>query len=131
MANDAHVLSINRFNQPQIYKNEESEYINIIYLILLKKGTFQSHPDMGVGLRERYRYNNSSSLEYDLSNDIARQINTYLPYLSPANVSIKIMPNHVLEITIDTRETEYILTYDQTNNSITTVDNAVYSLSDL
>ena len=53
-----HVLSLNDFNMPKVFNESDSAYVLIIRLLLLKPGKFQSHPEMGVGIRRRYRFNN-------------------------------------------------------------------------
>ena len=62
----AHLLSINDFSMPLVYDKSNAEYINIMYLLYLTKGKYQSHPDMGVGLRERYRFALDDTLLYAL-----------------------------------------------------------------
>ena len=55
---EAHVLSLNKFSRPLVLDKTDANYMHIIYLIMLNKGKYQSHPDMGVGIRERYKFDN-------------------------------------------------------------------------
>ena len=89
-------------------------------LILLEPGTFQSHPDMGVGLISNYRYRvDDGSLSSDLKARIQTQIDTYLPFLSGIDVVVMIKDkSFYVTITIDT------LVYGMLYN---TIDNTVYT----
>lgn len=107
----AHVLSLNEFNMPKVFSESDSAYVHIIYLLLLEPGTFQSHPNMGVGLRSRYRYNNNENFLLDLKNSITDQISTYLPELTFVDISLTVS-NTILGIIIDTTNGAYVLAYD-------------------
>lgn len=107
----AHVLSLNEFNMPKVFSESDSAYVHIIYLLLLEPGTFQSHPNMGVGLRSRYRYNNNENFLLDLKNSITDQISTYLPELTFVDISLTVS-NTTLGIIIDTTNGAYVLAYD-------------------
>ena len=132
MALTAPVLSVNNFNNPKVLEDKNAMYMQIVYLILLKKGTFQTRPDMGVSLRERYRYNNSETLTFDLISDIKKQMAQYLPELENAEVSVDIDSNeHILTIIINTTEATYGLQYNQTTDEVTTQDNTVISFTNL
>ena len=71
---NAHLLSLNDFSMPKVLTGTNAMYTKIVYLLLLEPGKFQSHPTMGVGLRSRYRYNNSENLLQNLHLDIQDQI---------------------------------------------------------
>ena len=49
-------ISINEFNKPKEYDGINSLYITLIRLILLEPGTYQTNPNMGVGIVSRFRY---------------------------------------------------------------------------
>jgi hypothetical protein len=102
--------------------------VHIIQLILLEPGKYQSHPNMGVGIRSKYRYNDRESFIIDLQSDITNQITTYLPELTGVSVSLT-HNDHVLGIIIDTSTGTYVVAY----NSITdTMDAAAtYVLENL
>ena len=124
----AHLLSLNDFGMPKVYSGTSAMYTKIVYLILLEKGKFQSHPDMGVGLRSRYRFNNEENFLQTLQSDITSQISTYLPELSAIDISVNIK-DHTLGIVIDTSEGAYTIAY---NGSTDVVDApATYVLEDL
>ena len=77
---NAHLLSVSTFNMPLVLKEEYAMYQHLVQLILLEKGTYPSHPDMGVGLISRYRLRSSdrsSDVIADLSADISENIKEY------------------------------------------------------
>ena len=80
-------LSIDEFKEPKVSTNAEAVATLLVRLLLLEPGTFQSHPDMGVGIVSRYRYNMEGKAA-DLEADFKRQIETYLPNFQ--NVRVKV-----------------------------------------
>lgn len=125
---EAHVLSLNDFSKPRVFSASSAAYTNIIYLILCSKGKYPSHPTMGVGLRERYRDNNSSDFLISLQNDIKTQIEQFLPELTLVDVSLNVR-NHVLGIIIDTTDGAYVMAYDSDKETMDAA--ATYVLDDL
>lgn len=125
---EAHVLSLNDFSRPKVFDKSDAEYINIVYLLLLKKGTFQSHPNMGVSIRERYRFDNSEALLSILKDDIRNQLNQFLPTINVTNVET-ILHDKVLGIIIYTISGAYALAYDSDKDVIDVA--AEYILDDL
>ena len=111
----AHLLSINDFSMPLVYDKSNAEYINIMYLLYLTKGKYQSHPDMGVGLRERYRFALDDTLLYALREDVKKQIQQYLPQINVIQVET-VIQNNILGIIISTASGAYVLTYDKEND---------------
>lgn len=92
-------LSVDEYGRPTAYKDKAAIRILLIQLILLNPGTFQSHPNMGVGLVKRYRYSfmeNISSIKLEIEN----QIETYLPMLQGVSVDIEPNPDIDKEIII-------------------------------
>ena len=124
----AHVLSLNDFNRPRVYKETDSAYIEIVRLILLEPGKYQSHPSMGVGIRSRFRHNNDENFLANLQTEITNQITKYLPELTQVSVSVS-MKETILGIVIDTATSTYALAYNTTDNTIDT--GATYVLDDL
>lgn len=124
---EAHVLSTNSFNMPKVFKDNTADYIHIVYLILLEKGKFQSHPDMGVGIRSRYRYTMSDELVNDLQEDIKKQIETYLPSLENVTEVVVTLYNKdtYIGIMIGANDGIYALSYDTVNDTIKTGDKQV------
>ena len=110
-----HVLSLNDFNMPKVFNESDSAYVLIIRLLLLEPGKFQSHPEMGVGIRSRYRFNNDENFLMNLQNDIKKQIDKYLPELSATDVTIT-SNNKVLGIIINTAYGAYVVSYDTTTD---------------
>lgn len=126
---EAHLLSLDNFSKPKVLEASNAAYVNIIYLLLLSKGKYQSHPDMGVGLRERYRYNNDINFLSTLQSDIKNQISQYLPELSIVDVSVNMRSDHILGIIIDTNDGSYVMAYDSKSEKIDAA--ASYILNDL
>ena len=110
-----HVLSLNDFNMPKVFNESDSAYVLIIRLLLLEPGKFQSHTEMGVGIRSRYRFNNDENFLMNLQNDIKKQIDKYLPELSATDVTIT-SNNKVLGIIINTADGAYVVSYDTTTD---------------
>lgn len=119
-----HVLSLNNFGMPKVFNDNDSAYVLIIRLILLEPGKFQSHPDMGVGIRSRYRFNNEENFLMNLQNDIKKQIDKYLPELSATDVTVT-NNNKVLGIIINTAEGAYVVSYNTTTNVMEAAANHV------
>lgn len=108
-------LSVDNFNKPKELLNETAIATQIMRLILLEPGTIQTHPKMGVGIRSRYRYAESTmmtSLKYDIKN----QIEQFLPTsYSTVEVNCRLTSRTiVIEITAD--ETLFRFVYDQTSD---------------
>ena len=125
---EAHVLSLNDFNMPKVFDASDSAYVHIIYIILLEPGKYQSHPNMGVGIRSKYRHNNEDNFLVDLESDITNQIQTYLPELTDVSVSLT-HNDHVLGIIIDTSTGTYVVAYDSVTDTMDAA--ATYVLDDL
>ena len=106
-----HVLSLNDFNMPKVFNENDSAYVLIIRLLLLEPGKFQSHPEMGVGIRSRYRFTNDENLLVSLKNDINNQINKYLPELVATDVTVT-KNDKVIGIIINTADGSYVVAYD-------------------
>ena len=81
-------LSINEFNQPVVYDDKKALYIKLIRLLLLEPGTYQSNPEMGVGIVSRYRYSTEVDIS-DLKYDIETQVNDYIPDLTSVSVDLE------------------------------------------
>lgn len=125
---EAHLLSLNSFKRPRVLSADDAAYTKIIYLILLTKGKYQSHPDMGVGIRERYRHSNDTDLLMKLRQDIRDQIERYLPEIQIIDVSLKV-EDHILGIIIDTTNGTYVLAYNSNTEGLEA--GASYVLDDL
>lgn len=124
----AHTLSLNEFNMPQVFDGANAGYVQIVRLLLLEPGKIQSHPTMGVGLRSKYRHNNDDNFLIDLKSNIENQINAFLPELSAESVQLT-LKDHVLGIVIDTTSGTYVLGYDTATDAMDVA--ATYVLNQL
>lgn len=114
------VFSVDEFDNPKVYKDAKAIMTQLTRLILLNPGTIQSHPDMGVGLVQRYRYALEGKEMY-LKSDIISQIAKYLPDYQGADVSVAYKDKRCyISITIDS--TIFMIMYDETaeDNAIQT-----------
>lgn len=90
---DEPLLSVDKFHKPVTIKNEDAAILLIVRLILLEPGTFQTHPNMGVGIVSRFRHGLDDDIK-QLENEIAKQISKYLPMFSTVRVSVEIDNNN-------------------------------------
>lgn len=81
-------LTVNEFDEPVVVEGINAAQTMIIRLLLLEKGTFQSHPDMGVGIRSNWLFSDQDNLGR-LANEIQNQIETYLPSLAGSTVDLE------------------------------------------
>lgn len=79
------LLSVDKYYKPLVAKGEDYATLMLIRLILLEPGTFQTHPNMGVGLVSRFRYSNEIDM-VKLANSIRDQIILYLPQFTLTDV---------------------------------------------
>lgn len=126
---EAHLLSLNSFSRPKVLEASNAAYVNIIYLLLLSKGTYQSHPDMGVGLRERYRFNTDQDFLNSLQSDIKNQIDQYLPDIGAVDITVSMRSDHILGIIIDTTDGSYVMAYHTNSGKVDAA--ATYILENL
>lgn len=80
-------LSINKINLPKELENIDALTLYLKKLIIMDKGTYESNPNMGVGIRN-YRYDDPSNLLL-LKNEIEDQIMKFLPYFSTIDVNVE------------------------------------------
>ena len=74
--------------QPKVIKNDQAAYTDIIRLFLLEPGTNQTHPEMGIGIRSRYRFSDASEI-HKLKQEVKEQMKTYLPSLIATDVQVQ------------------------------------------
>ena len=125
---ESHLLSLNEFNKPRVLDDGDAGYMHIIHLLLCTQGRYPSHPTMGVGIRERYRFNNDENFLMNLKKDIEAQINQFLPELRLTDVRLNIRDN-VLGIIIDTAEGAYAIAYNSDEETMNAA--ATYVLGNL
>ena len=123
-----HVLSINDFNMPKVFDENDSNYVLLIRLILLEPGKFQSHPTMGIGIKSRYRFNNNEDFMDSLRSDLRNQINKFLPWIVTTEITITRKEN-TLGFIINTAEGAYVISYNTSKNVAEAA--ATYILDDL
>lgn len=108
------VLSIDKFNTPKILDGSDTTSTLIIRLLLLYPGTIQSHPEMGVGLIEKWRFCDIEKLP-DLEQEIHAQISTYLPSLLLNTIVVRYQKKLlVIEVHIDSGV--YVFGTEEFNN---------------
>lgn len=94
-----YLMTTNNFNKPKVVKDQDAIYTLLIKLALLEPGTYQSHPDMGLGLRSRYRYSSDAD---KIRVDFKKQIQTYLPMVTATDVFTEIRDHYlIMQIQID------------------------------
>lgn len=91
-------LSIDNIGRPRELFNLNALRLSIMKLLLMDKGTYESIPEMGVGIRD-YRYDDEENIE-NLRYEIEKQISTYLPYFSTVEVRIKHISNKTVKFII-------------------------------
>ena len=93
----------------------------IIRLLLLKMGTYQDFPNLGIDIRGRYRFMFSEELS-TLESELTDQIETYLPELLPITVSAEMITipsttaNGIL-FNIISNEIDFVLLYNINKNT--------------
>lgn len=111
-------LSVNEFNQPKKSEKNEAIGVLLIRLILMEPGTNQNRPGMGFGIASKFRYGMESDIP-ELTDELARQINTYLPEFKNVAVEIKMGDNKELIFNIKIGNDFYkYSTSQQENNKI-------------
>lgn len=112
-----YLLSINEFVQPKILKGEQAAFVDIIRLFLLEPGTNQTHPEMGIGIRSRYRFSDTSEIS-KLKQEVKSQMEIYLPNLLIMDVQVEVYGT-TLAIFISTQdEGVYAVAYNTENGKI-------------
>lgn len=107
------VMSIdNNVNRPLILKGDNAITMLIIRLIMLEPGTFQTHPDMGVGIVSRYRHSVDIDLS-ELKRRIGNQIETYLPMFTNVQVDVDMdIDRHCLLIYVTSDQLNAVVPFD-------------------
>lgn len=114
-----YALSLDEFLNPVTYKGRSAVEILLCRLIMLEPGTFETHPEMGVGLVSKYR--NMPSTEVDtLRSDIQSQISTYMPWLYGVEVKTETLQDGKLRIAIKASDELFALTYSKNTASLKT-----------
>lgn len=112
-----YLLSINEFVQPKVLKGESAAFTDIIRLFLLEPGTNQTHPEMGIGIRSRYRFSNTEDIT-KLKQEVKKQMEIYLPNLLIIDIQIEAFGN-ALAIFLSTQdESTYAIAYNTDTGTI-------------
>ena len=120
-----YMLSYDIFNQPTVIEGALAEAFLLARLILLEPGSDPLHPEMGVGIKSRFRYS-VDSLD-TLKQTIIEQKARYLPeFDNDLAVDLILTPDKVLNIEIATPTGDVYVFKTEVNN-----DNDYASLSDL
>lgn len=81
------LLSTNVFNKPTELIGKDAWARLVLNLLFMRKGTFPSMPNMGVGIQD-YQYEFLDTAINSLNFEIEDQINTYLPDLPVSSVNV-------------------------------------------
>lgn len=109
-----YTLRTDNFQRPKILKDQDAIYTLLVKLALLVPGTYETHPEMGLGLFENYRYSDDADL---IRTNFKKQIQTYLPALNTVEVLTAIKDNHlILQVQID--ETVYPISVNTDTNTL-------------
>lgn len=89
------ILDINEFNKNASYDDIYSLVSMVQTLIIMEKGTYPNHPDMGIGIRNyKFEFMDSITLN-ELRDNIVTQINKYLPNTLISNINVKTIRNEL------------------------------------
>lgn len=123
-----YLLGLDDLQQPKVIDMSiissgvlNSAVILISRLILLRKGIYPDHPDLGIDIRSRYRFAFEEEL-ITLQEEIQYQINKYLPELNFTQVKVrfeKYNNRYCVIISISIDKVVYNLFYDIERQTIT------------
>lgn len=109
-----YLISTDDYKKPSVIKDKDALAVLIIRLLIMRPGTNPLHPEMGVGIVERYRYSSSDNMPA-LNSEIEQQIRIFLPNYRFTKVECTMVDGNIdVEITID--DTLYSFT-TQTDDS--------------
>ena len=114
-----YLLSINEFVQPKVLKGESAAFADILRLFLLEPGTNQTHPNMGIGIRSRYRFSDNSEIS-KLKQEVKDQMETYLPNLLVMDVQVEVYGTTVA-IFISSQDEVFAVGYNTLNGKVTSL----------
>lgn len=110
MALNEYTLSVNNFLEPDVKSGPEAVCKLLVQLLLLEPNTFDTHPDMGVGIVSRYRYSFTGHAD-ELQRDFQNQITKYLPVLTGVVINVKEI-QRMYYITATFNKTVYMISVD-------------------
>lgn len=112
-----YLLSINEFVQPKVLSGDSAAFADIIRLFLLEPGTNQTHPDMGIGIRSRYRFSDTSEIG-KLKQEVKDQIQTYIPNLLIMDIQIETFDNTLAIFITSKNDNVYAVVYNTETGKI-------------
>ena len=112
-----YLLSINEFVQPKVLSGDSAAFADIIRLFLLEPGTNQTHPDMGIGIRTRYRFSDTSEIG-KLKQEVKEQIQTYIPNLLIMDIQIETFDNTLAIFITSKNDNVYAVAYNTETGKI-------------
>ena len=121
-----YAFNVDEFENPKVYSDTDAIAILLSRLLLLEPGLFQSHPEMGVGLVSKYRYQLSDKLP-DLTADFRKQIEKYLPQFQGVEVNAYMVDSRCI-ITAKIDKYVYGFLYSQDTNELNSTFKALTDL---
>lgn len=116
-----YLLGLDDLQQPKIIDMSiitpnvwNSAILLVARLLLLKKGTYPDHPDLGIDIRARYKFTFDSDL-VTLQQEVESQISKYLPELAHVQVRTelkKISDRYCVIVYIVYNKILYSILYD-------------------
>lgn len=116
-----YLMSINKFEKPVTVGGKDAIYLLLIRLLRLNPGSISLHPEMGVGIIEKWRYIDMDSLG-QLEQNIQQQITDYLPMLQGVKVSVSRSKGDTKAIIIDITVSETLYKFKADAKEITLSD---------
>lgn len=81
-------FGLNSFNQPQEYSGVNAWARQIMQLLIMRKGTYPSDPNMG-GDMDKHNFETLTKFQITILNDFKSQIATYLPDIPVADITLQ------------------------------------------
>lgn len=111
-----HLLSTDDYNKPHTIKDKDALAVLIIRLLIMHPGTNPLHPEMGIGLIERYRYCSSDDIP-TLNTEIEEQMRQFLPDFRFTKVECSTV-NGSINVSIAIDDTLYSFTTESNDSKL-------------
>ena len=96
-----HLIATDVYKRPFTIKDKDALAVLIIRLLIMHPGTNPLHPEMGIGLVERYRYCSADDIS-TLNSEIEEQMKQFLPNFRYTNVECTMVDKYIdINIAID------------------------------
>lgn len=123
-----HALAIDSFKNTVTYKGFSAIEMQICRLIMIEPGTYETHPELGVGLVSRFRDAPSSELE-TLDRRIKEQMTTYMPDVYGVEVKTSLVPKTgELRIAVKANGQVFAFTFNKNQSTLKAEKVAINSL---